>query len=189
MGFPNIPTYDKMHFWGPAQEVGDLYLIGRRFVDISDTDIVLTRGGYEAIQRELNEIISVKRPAVVNRIREARQLGDLKENFDYQDAKQSQGLIEARIRELEAILIRATVVDGTGEDGTVTIGSKVMVKDVEDGFEEEFSLVGPAESNPTAGKISHESCIGAALMGHKVGDVVSAITPGGVIKFEIVSVQ
>lgn len=159
------------------------------FVDISDSRVILTRQGYDDIQRELNEIISVKRPAIVNRIREARLLGDLKENFDYQDAKQSQGLLEARIRELEAIIMHATVVEGTTKDGRASIGSKVTVKDLEDGFEEEFFLVGPAESNPSEGKISHESGIGSALIGAKSGDVVEASTPGGIIRFEVVSVK
>ncbi len=158
-------------------------------MEFSDTRIVLTRQGHEDISRELEEIQTVKRPAVVDRIREARQLGDLSENFDYQDAKTVQGMLEARVRELQAILNNAVVVDNDSDDGTVGVGCKVVIKDLEDGSTEEYMIVGPAESSPSEGKISLESCVGAALMGGKVGDVVSCVTPGGNVEFEIVSVE
>lgn len=158
-------------------------------MDYSDDRVILTREGYEEIQRELNELLTVKMPAVVERIREARQLGDLKENFDYQDGKQVQGMLDARIRELKAILNIAVVVDNTGSDGSINIGSKVLVKDLDEGFEDEYKIVGPAESDPSEGKISHQSCIGSALMGQKVGDTVAIDTPGGLLRYEIVSVE
>jgi transcription elongation factor GreA len=150
---------------------------------------VLTRDGYNQIQRELDEILSVKRPEVVNRIREARQLGDLSENFDYEDAKRSQAMLDAKIKELKAILAHATVIDPTVGNGSVGIGSKVVVKDLEDGMEDQFTIVGPAESSPSEGKISLESCVGSELMGKMVGDQVVVETPGGIIKFEVVSVE
>ncbi len=121
-------------------------------MEISEDGIVLTRQGYEDIQRELNEILTVKRPAVVNRIREARQLGDMSENFDYEDAKRSQAMLEARVKELKVILAHASVFDAVQQDGSVGIGSKVMVKDLEDGFEDEYTIVGPAESSPAEGR-------------------------------------
>lgn len=157
-------------------------------MDLSDKRLVLTRQGYDEFKRELEELLSVKRPAIVNRIREARQLGDLSENFDYHDAKQTQGLMEARIRELEAILNQATVVETSEKNGHITVGSKVIVKD-EDGFEDEYLIVGPAESSPADGRISYESAVGSALMDHKVGEIVTVRTPGGEIKCEIVSVE
>jgi transcription elongation factor GreA len=141
------------------------------------------------MQRELNEILTVKRPAVVDRIREAIQLGDLKENFDYHDAKRQQGMLEARIRDLKEILDNASVVDCSESNGAVCVGSKVVIKDVEDGFEEEYMIVGSAESDPSEGKISHESSIGSALIGHKAGDTVEVQSPGGLFKYEIVSVE
>ncbi|MEN6370515.1 MAG: transcription elongation factor GreA [Armatimonadota bacterium] len=150
--------------------------------------LVLTRQGYDEIKKELNEIITVKRPAVVDRIREARLLGDLSENFDYQDAKQVQGMLEARVRELEAIINSATVVDSTNQDGCIGIGSNIKVRDLDDGFEEEYRIVGPAEANPTDGKISYESCMGSALIGKKAGDHVPVHSPGGVFTYEIISV-
>lgn len=159
-------------------------------MDLSDKRVVLTRHGFEEIQRELNEIMTVQRPAVVERIREARELGDLSENFDYHDAKQVQGLLEARIRDLKAIINCATVIDKSECDGIIGIGSKVVVKDLDEGYEDEYILVGPAESDPSEGKISHLSCVGKVLMDHKVGDTVTAETPGGAkIQLEIISVE
>ncbi|HPP75425.1 MAG TPA: transcription elongation factor GreA [Armatimonadota bacterium] len=158
-------------------------------MDLSENKLVLTRQGYEDIQRELDEILTVKRPEVVNRIREARQLGDLSENFDYQDAKRTQGMLEARIRELQAILAEATVVENTNGDGCVGVGSKVVVKDLEDGFEDEYTIVGPTEASPAEGKISHASCMGSALMGRKAGDKITVDSPGGQFSYEIVSVS
>jgi transcription elongation factor GreA len=125
----------------------------------------------------------------VDRIREARQLGDLSENFDYQDAKNIQALMEARIRHLKAIIAHATVVETPVNDGSVGIGSKVVVKDLEDGMEDEYTIVGPAESSPSEGKISHESAVGNALLGQTVGVVVSIRTPGGAFRYEVLSVQ
>ena len=125
-------------------------------MEFSEEKTVLTRQGYEEIQRELNEILTVKRPAVVDRIREARQLGDLSENFDYQDAKNTQAMIEARMKELKTIISHAVVIERADNNGHVGIGSKVVVKDLGDGFEDEYTIVGPAESSPAHGKISHE---------------------------------
>ena len=158
-------------------------------MEFSEEKTVLTRQGYEEIQRELNEILTVKRPAVIDRIREARQLGDLSENFDYQDAKHTQAMIEARIRELKTIVAHATVIDSSENNGHIGIGSKVVVKDLEDGFEDEYIIVGPAESSPANGKISHESCVGGALMGQKAGAMVMVETPGGICKYQVISVQ
>lgn len=155
---------------------------------MSDMEFILTPGGYEEIQRELNELLTVKRPEVIERIRQARQLGDLSENFDYEDAKRAQAMLEARAKELKAILSHASVVEAA-KDGSISIGSKVTVRDLEDGFEDEYTIVGTAESSPAEGKISHESCVGSALVGHKVGEVVSVQAPAGVIRYEIVSVK
>ena len=155
----------------------------------TDTRTVLTRKGYEEAQRELDEILSVKRPAIVERIRKALAMGDLRENFDYHDAKRQQGMLEARIRDLKALLAGATVVDDADNDGTARVGSVVKVKDPEDDFEEEYAIVGPAEADPTAGKISLESSLGSALLGAKAGDVVSVQAPSGEFKYQIVEVR
>jgi transcription elongation factor GreA len=155
----------------------------------SNKKTVMTRQGYEEAQQKLQELISVKRPALVNRIREARLLGDLRENFDYQDAKREQGMLEAKIKELEELLGNATVVDSCEGDGCINVGSKIVAKDLEEGFEDEYTIVGPAEASPVDGKVSYESALGAAFMGHKVGDTVEVNTPGGVFKYEIISVE
>lgn len=180
---------ELFYSWKPEQQFITFSFIGRFFVEFSEERTILTRQGYDDIQRELNDIITVKRPAIVDRIREARQLGDLSENFDYQDAKHVQALMEARIKELKTILAHATVVDSASLDGTVGIGSKVVVKDLEENIEDEYLIVGPAESSPAEGKISHESCVGSALMGQSVGSVVTIRTPGGSFRYEVLSVQ
>lgn len=155
---------------------------------MSDMDFVLTPEGYEDIKNELNELLTVKRPEVIERIRQARQLGDLAENFDYEDAKRTQSIIEARIAELKAILSHATIVDHRTTDGSVGIGSRVTVKDLEEGLENEYTIVGPAESSPAEGKISHESRVGEALLGKRVGEKVTVHVPAGALKFEIVAI-
>ncbi|MHB1001352.1 MAG: transcription elongation factor GreA [Armatimonadota bacterium] len=158
-------------------------------MDLSESRTVLTRKGYEDIQRELDEIIKVKRPAVTSRIREAKALGDLSENFDYHDAKREQGMMEARVYELKTILNCATIIDCSADDGCVGIGNKVVIKDIEEGFEDEYLIVGPPESNPSEGKISYESSVGKALIGHKVGDKVLVSSPGGEFEYEIISIE
>jgi transcription elongation factor GreA len=165
------------------------FVSGDSEVDLSQHKVILTRQGYDELVRELEEIQTVKRPAIVHRIREARHLGDLSENFDYQDAKRQQGMLDGRLNELKAIIAQATVFDNTDSDGHITVGSTVVVKDLTDGFEETFIIVGPAESSPAEGKISHESAMGGALVGQTAGDVVSIDTPGGEFRYEIVSVN
>jgi len=156
---------------------------------MSDMEFVLTPRGYEDIQNELSHLLATKRPEVIERIRKARQLGDLSENFDYEDAKRSQAMLESRITELKAIISHASVVDRAASDGSIGIGSKVIVKDLEECLEDEYMIVGPAESSPAEGKISHESCVGEALLGKKMGETVIVQAPGGSIRYEIVSVQ
>ncbi len=154
---------------------------------MSDMEFVLTPRGFEDMRNELTELVTIKRPAIIERIRQARQLGDLTENFDYEDAKRGQALLESRITELKAILSHASVVDAAA-DGSIGVGSTVKIKDLSDGSHEEYTIVGAAESNPAEGKISHESCVGEALLGKAVGDSVVIEAPGGRLKYKIVSV-
>lgn len=158
-------------------------------MEVLEEVFVLTREGYEEIQRELNEIITVKRPEVIDRIRESRHYGDLSENFDYQDAKHIQAMMEARVKELKTILAHASVVDTAQRDGAVGIGSRVVVQSLEDGYEDQYTIVGSAESSPAEGKISHESCVGGALIGNKAGDTVTVFAPGGTTRYKIILVQ
>jgi transcription elongation factor GreA len=157
-------------------------------MEMPDRGTVLTQEGYCEIKQELEKLLTVKRPALAKRLKEAIALGDLSENFDYHDAKRDQGLMESRIKHLKAILDTATVVECANSDGHVGIGSKVLVRDVADAYEDEYVIVGPPEADPSEGKISYESNVGAALMGCKVGDRVSVETPGGVMELEIACV-
>lgn len=153
-------------------------------------DLVLTPSGKKKIEVELERLRSVEMPALSDRIRDARALGDLSENFDYQDSKRQQGFIAGRIADLQAVLDRARIVDeaevGSGIAG---MGSNVKLRDLD--FDDEFSynLVGAYEADPTNGKISSLSPIGSALMGKRVGDKVSVATPGGKANYEIVSIE
>lgn len=158
-------------------------------MDQLEDGLVLTREGYELMQQELQEILTTKRPAAADRIREARQLGDTSENFDYEDAKRAQALLEARIKEIKAILAHSRVVEPASRNGSIGIGSTVTIMDMDDSSEDKFVLVGPTESSPSEGRISNESLVGSQLMGKKTGDEVSVRTPGGIVRLKVVSVE
>jgi transcription elongation factor GreA len=158
-------------------------------VEVFDSRTAMTREGYEEARRELEELVRVKRPAVTERIREARALGDISENFDYHDAKRQQGMIEGRIMQLKTLIDCATIIECNGGNGCVGLGSKVTIKDAEEGYEDEYIIVGPQEADPSGGKISCESSVGGALMGCKEGDQVVVETPAGTFTYEIIAVR
>lgn len=149
----------------------------------------LTVEGKENLERELNELKNVRRPELSIKLAEAVSMGDLKENADYHDAKEQQGFIEGRIKHIEAILRGAIVVETQNGATAVGVGSRVTI--VEDGTsdEEVYTIVGAAEASPKDGKISNQSPVGSALLGHKKGDKVKVTTPGGVITFKIKKVE
>lgn len=150
--------------------------------------IYLTAEGAARLKAELEELKGPKREALAKRLREAIQMGDLSENADYHKAKEDQGFLEGRIQELEYLLQNAIIVSDDGQRDTVNVGMRVTVQ--EDDFEPEtFHLVGAKEADPRNGKISHESPIGSALMGRRVGDVVEAETPGGKIRLKILKIE
>ncbi|MBQ0105644.1 MAG: transcription elongation factor GreA [Armatimonadetes bacterium] len=153
-------------------------------------EYVLTQSGYDKIKEEYDYIISERRPQNIQRIKEARELGDLSENFDYQDAKREQGEIEGRLADLKFILENAKVMVGS-EDGSIGLGSNVTILyDGDDEDEaEEITIVGQAESDPIEGKISLSSPLGNALMGKKAGDDVSYEAPSRIVKLKILSVS
>lgn len=146
----------------------------------------ITQAGLDKLRHELDELKTKKRPAVIKRIKEARELGDLSENADYQDAREEQAFIEGRIKELESSIKDAHII-GAGPAGTVSMGSTVEVVLNGDNFT--FEIVGPNEADPSQGTISNESPIGQALMGHKPGDMVSVNAPDGVIEYKIAAVK
>ena len=147
----------------------------------------LTPEGEAKLKAELAELTGPRREELAQRLRAAIQMGDLSENADYHKAKEDQAFLEGRIQEIEATLRIAIVVEKRHSDH-VTVGSRVTVQ--EEGFDPEtFDLVGAKEANPRSGKISNESPIGAALMDHKVGDVVEATTPAGKTRLKILKVE
>src|SRR4051812_25616723 len=143
-------------------------------------ETVLTPKGLKELKTKLEELSTDKRREVAARIKEAREFGDIAENAEYDDAKNEQALLEQRIAQLEERVRRATVIDekdlGTDE---VKVGSTVHVKDQKSGDSQKFQIVGSAEANPAEQKLSNESPIGRALIGHKRNDIVSVDVPRG----------
>jgi transcription elongation factor GreA len=149
--------------------------------------IYLTPAGAAKLEAELAQLKGPERDALAKRLRDAIQMGDLSENADYHKAKEDQAFLEGRIQELQYILRNAEVVEDHGARDVVRVGVSVRVQ--EDDLEPEtFQMVGAKEADPRNGKISHESPIGRALMDHRVGDVVEADTPGGLLRFRILEI-
>jgi len=155
------------------------------------SEVPITPEGLEAVQREHQDLTTRKRPEIVSKIKAARELGDLSENFEYHAAKNEQGMMEARVRELEAIIKNHVLIDNTTTNGEVGMGSTVrFAEHGDDGdVEETYRIVGPAEADPKAGRVSFESAVGKALIGHRVGDVVRVETPGGAYSVRITAVE
>jgi transcription elongation factor GreA len=141
---------------------------------------VITQEGLEKLKEEIETLSTVKRREVAERIKEAREFGDIAENAEYDDAKNEQALLEQRIAQLEERLRRSEVIDSKDIDTTeVGVGTIVHVKDQKSGDSQKFQIVGSAEADPTEQKLSNESPIGMALMGHKRNEVVSVEAPRG----------
>ncbi len=149
----------------------------------------LTRAGETELRNELRHLIEVRRPELALKLKNAVAQGDLKENADYHDAKEQLGFVEGRVQQLEVILRDAVIVEAGGLDDEVRVGSTVEILEDGEDESEEYQIVGSAEANPRQSKISLESPIGAALLGKTQGKNVKVQTPGGVIKFKIVSVR
>ncbi len=152
---------------------------------------LITPEGLEQLKAELEQLQTVRRREVAERIKEAREFGDISENSEYDDAKNEQAMLESRIAQIEERLRRAIVVDKNQLDtGVVSVGVKVHVKDQKTGDSRKFQLVGSAEANPAEEKLSHESPIGKALMGRKRGEVVTVEVPrGGNRKLKITKIE
>lgn len=155
---------------------------------MASSDYILTEEGRAKLEEELHYLETEKRAEIGERIKVAREFGDISENSEYDDAKNEQGMMEARIAEISHILSEATVVNTPKRSSKVNIGSIVTVS--MDGRERVFTIVGAAESDVAEGKISNESPVGAALLGHKKGDEVEATGPTGkAIKMTIVKID
>lgn len=150
----------------------------------------LTAEGLKKLQDELEYLVTVKRPEITERLKEARAQGDLSENAEYEQAREDQSFNEGRIQELEQMLKHAVVVeDNAANKDVVNFGATVILEDMEFGEEEEYTIVGTAEADSFAGKISNDSPVGAAILGQKAGTVVEVNTPAGVLKYKIVEIK
>ena len=153
-------------------------------------DMLLTSEGIQNYEKELEHLKSVVRKEVAEKIKEARSFGDLSENSEYDEAKNEQAKVEARISEIENILKHAKIMDESElSNEHIHIGSKVKVHDFDFDEDTEYQIIGSGEADPFNGKISDESPVGAALIGHKVGDIITAETPNGDVKFKILEIS
>ena len=148
----------------------------------------MSRSEFEDLQKELHYLETVRADEVTEQIKEARSFGDLSENSEYDEAKSEQAKSEARINELEYQLDHAEIIDVSDND-SVSMGSKVIVKRLSDGFEATFEIVGFSQSDPASGKISDESPVGKALMGAKIGETVVVEAPIGNLEYEILGLE
>ncbi|MGI6150022.1 MAG: transcription elongation factor GreA [Firmicutes bacterium] len=154
-------------------------------------EVLLTPEGLKKLEGELELLKTVKRREVAQRIKEALEFGDITENSEYDDAKNEQAFIEGRIITLEKMLRNAKIIvqDDGQEDGVITLGRKVVLRDLQTSEEYEYQIVGSAEADPIEAKISNESPVGKAIMGKRPGDVVQVEVLDGVLQYEIVKVS
>jgi transcription elongation factor GreA len=157
---------------------------------MSEKPAYLTRDGRAKLEAELEELVTSGRKQVAERIGAAKELGDISESGEYEDAKNQQAHLEGRIREIKGILSRAQLIDEeNGHGNEVRVGSTVTVRIDGEDDEETWTIVGSAEAKPGAGKISNESPIGSALLGKRIKQKASVQTPSGVMKLTIVKIQ
>lgn len=149
--------------------------------------VQLTQNGLDALKNELNELLTVKRPFLVDRLSNARAQGDLSENSDYQNAKEELGFLEGRIDELTDVIKNAKVVKDSGNSNMVGMGTKVTVR--VNGIKNTFEIVGEWEADMLKKKISHASPLGSALVGKKVGEKIEVEAPVGKLVYEIVDID
>ncbi|MCH5188698.1 MAG: transcription elongation factor GreA [Oscillospiraceae bacterium] len=152
--------------------------------------VLLTSDGLKKLQDELENLKTVRRQENKEAIKRARSFGDLSENSEYDEAKEEQANIERRISEIEGMLVNVKIIDeDLADTDTVTVGSTVKIKCLDDGEEEIYAIVGSTESNPLEGKISDECPVGKALLNHKVGETVTVEIPDGVTNYEILAIE
>jgi transcription elongation factor GreA len=153
-------------------------------------EVILTPEGYERLKQEIDYLRGDKRREVADRIRVAREFGDIAENAEYDDAKNEQAMLEHKIAQLEERLLNARVIDKKEiSKDVVSIGSRVKLKDMETNKSVEYRIVGSAEANPAENKLSNESPVGKAIIGHKKGEVVEVAAPRGTLKFKILGIE
>lgn len=152
--------------------------------------VMLTEEGFEKLENELEYLETEKRREVAKRIKVAREFGDISENSEYDDAKNEQAFVEGRIQEIKNMLNNAHVVkDEEVTDKQVNLGTTVMLHDLDSDEKISYTLVGSAEADPLNNRISNESPIGKAILGHAIGDEVRVETPAGEVDYEIISIK
>ncbi len=155
-----------------------------------EKQILLTEDGLKALENELEELKTVKRREIAEKIKVALSFGDLSENSEYDEAKNDQAMVESRIATIEKMLKNVKIIDEQElSTDIINVGTKVRLHDIE--FDEtcDYKIVGSNEANPDEGKISDESPVGSALLGHKVGDRIEVETPGGIIEYDVVEIS
>ncbi|HNS51992.1 MAG TPA: transcription elongation factor GreA [Anaerolineae bacterium] len=155
---------------------------------MSFQEVFLTIEGRRKLEDELEYLMTVRRVEVASAIREAKMDGDVMENAGYEEAKRQQAFLEGRIRTVEGLLKSAVLIDASGNKDEVTLGTRVTVQEA--GYDPEtYTIVGSAEANPGQGRISNESPLGKALLGHKQGDKVTFQSPGGPVEMEVLQLE
>ena len=153
-------------------------------------EVILTADGYKKLQQEIDFLRNDKRREVAERIRVAREFGDIAENAEYDDAKNEQAMLEHKIAQLEDRVLSARVITKKEiSKDAVSVGSHVRLRDMQANKTFEYHIVGSAEANPTENKLSNESPVGRAIIGHKKGDVVEVTAPRGSLKFKILEIK
>lgn len=157
---------------------------------LNDHEVALTRGGYERLREELANLTTINRAELSDRLRDAReQGGDLADNLELIDALEDQEFLERRITTLTASLASASVVDDPPRDGTIGVGTRVQLRDTDEGRTAEYEVVGSIEADPARRRLSAESPVGRALVGRRSGDVLEVEAPRGAMRFRILAVR
>src|SRR5215218_8802770 len=176
--------------FGRARGSGALCALFRWGQEAAVKEVILTPEGYEKLKQEIEHLSGEKRREVADRIRIARDFGDIAENAEYDDAKNEQAMLEARIAKLEEQLSAARVIEADEiTSDVVSIGSRVKLKDMDDNKTVEYHIVGSAEANPAEQKLSNESPVGKAILGRKKGEVVEVVAPRGSLKYKIMDIK
>ncbi len=153
-----------------------------------EKEVILTLAGLKKHEEELEILKTQRRKQVAERIKQAIEFGDISENSEYEDAKMEQAFVEGRIITLEKMLRNARVIDDNEQRDQVVVGSTVVLKDIEMGENEEYTIVGSAEADPTVNKISNESPVGKAVLGHSKGSIIEITVPAGTISYEVIDI-
>jgi transcription elongation factor GreA len=157
-------------------------------VTLPDDDLLMTRADYQKLEREIHELETSARGEMAERIKAARELGDLKENAEYHDAKDAQAILETRILRLRDQLTRAEVVEAEAGGDAVAFGSEIVIEDRDGGKQTTYTLVSAVDADAAAGRLSVESPVAQALVGARAGDVVEIRTPKGMRTLEVISI-